>query len=156
MYNSVAASTFAVLCPIPELIHPPKQQLCTHLIVLPHPPLTSAPAHHLSTSYLYEFNYSEDLVWLETYSICHFVSGLFHLPCFEGSFHVVACVRISFLLLNHIPLYRCGYVSVCTKLFLSWSTLCNRVDCSPSGSSVHGILQAKILEWVAMPSSRGS
>ena len=27
---------------------------------------------------------------------------------------------------------------------------------SPPGSSVHGILQAKILEWVAMPSSRGS
>ena len=27
---------------------------------------------------------------------------------------------------------------------------------SPTGSSVHGILQAKILEWVAMPSSRGS
>ena len=30
------------------------------------------------------------------------------------------------------------------------------MDCSPPGSSVHGILQAKILEWVAMPSSRGS
>ena len=30
------------------------------------------------------------------------------------------------------------------------------MDCSPSGSSVHGILQARILEWVAMPSSRGS
>ena len=28
--------------------------------------------------------------------------------------------------------------------------------CSPSGSSVHGILQARILEWVTMPSSRGS
>ena len=30
------------------------------------------------------------------------------------------------------------------------------MDCSPIGSSVHGILQARILEWVAMPSSRGS
>ena len=30
------------------------------------------------------------------------------------------------------------------------------MDCSPPGSSVHGILQASILEWVAMPSSRGS
>ena len=30
------------------------------------------------------------------------------------------------------------------------------VDCSPPGSSVHGILQARILEWVAIPSSRGS
>ena len=30
------------------------------------------------------------------------------------------------------------------------------LDCSPPGSSVHGILQARILEWVAMPSSKGS
>ena len=31
--------------------------------------------------------------------------------------------------------------------------LCDPMDCSPLGSSVHGILQARILEWVAMPSS---
>ena len=30
-------------------------------------------------------------------------------------------------------------------------TLCYRMDCSPPGSSVHGILQARILKWVAMP-----
>ena len=35
-------------------------------------------------------------------------------------------------------------------------TLCNPVDCSLSGSSVHGILQARILEWVAISFSRGS
>ena len=35
-------------------------------------------------------------------------------------------------------------------------TLCNPMDCSPPGSSVHGILQARILEWAAMPSSRSS
>ena len=35
-------------------------------------------------------------------------------------------------------------------------TLCNPMDYSPPGSSVHGILQARILEWVAVPSSRGS
>ena len=33
-------------------------------------------------------------------------------------------------------------------------TLCDPMDCSPPGSSVHGILQARRLEWVAMPSSR--
>ena len=38
----------------------------------------------------------------------------------------------------------------------SYLTLCNPMDCSPPGSSVLGILQARILEWVAMPSSRGS
>ena len=31
----------------------------------------------------------------------------------------------------------------------SYLTLCNRMDCSPSGTSVHGIPQARILEWVA-------
>ena len=35
-------------------------------------------------------------------------------------------------------------------------TLCDPMDCSPPSSSVHGILQARILKWVAMPSSRGS
>ena len=34
--------------------------------------------------------------------------------------------------------------------------LCIPMDCSPPGSSVHKILQARIVEWVAMPSSRGS
>ena len=36
----------------------------------------------------------------------------------------------------------------------SRAQLCDPMDDSPSGSSVQGILQAKILEWVAMPSSR--
>ena len=40
---------------------------------------------------------------------------------------------------------------------LQWClTLCDPMDCSLSGSSVHGILQARILDWVAIPSSRGS
>ena len=35
-------------------------------------------------------------------------------------------------------------------------TLCDPMGCSPPGSSIHWILQARILEWVAMPSSKGS
>ena len=35
-------------------------------------------------------------------------------------------------------------------------TPCNPMDCSPPGSSVHGILQARILEWIAIPFPRGS
>ena len=38
----------------------------------------------------------------------------------------------------------------------SCPTLCNPMDYSPPGSSVHGILQARILEWVAISFSRGS
>ena len=36
----------------------------------------------------------------------------------------------------------------------SCPTLCDPMDCSPPGSSVHGILQAGILEWIAMPSRK--
>ena len=35
-------------------------------------------------------------------------------------------------------------------------TLCDPMDCCPPGSPVHGILQTRMLEWVAMPPSRGS
>ena len=38
----------------------------------------------------------------------------------------------------------------------SYPTLCDSMNCSPPGSSVHGVLQARILEWITMPSSRGS
>ena len=44
----------------------------------------------------------------------------------------------------------------CAKSLQSCMTLCDAMDHSPLGSSVHGILQASILEWVAMTSSRGS
>ena len=42
------------------------------------------------------------------------------------------------------------------KSLQSCPTLYNPMDCSPPGSSVHGILQARVLEWVAMPSSSKS
>ena len=45
-----------------------------------------------------------------------------------------------------------GCVSVCSVI----SILCDPMDCSPLGSSVHGIFQARILEWVAISSSRES
>ena len=35
-------------------------------------------------------------------------------------------------------------------------TLCDPMDCSPPGSSIHGIFQARVLEWVAISFSRGS
>ena len=45
---------------------------------------------------------------------------------------------------------------VCILSSFSHVQLCNPIDCSPPGSPVHGILQARILEWIAMLSSRGS
>ena len=45
---------------------------------------------------------------------------------------------------------------LCAQLPQSCPTLCDHVDYRPPDSSVHGLLQARILGWVAMPSSRGS
>ena len=53
---------------------------------------------------------------------------------------------------NHLLQMVCAVCSVAQSCL----TLCDPMDCSPPGSSVHGMLQARILEWVAMPSSRGS
>ena len=45
---------------------------------------------------------------------------------------------------------------VCVCVCCSNVSDCDSMDCSPPGSSVHGLLQARTLEWFAMPSSRGS
>ena len=48
-----------------------------------------------------------------------------------------------------------SFTEVChAKSFQSCPTLCNRMRCNPLGFSVCGILQARILKWVAIPSSR--
>ena len=60
---------------------------------------------------------------------------------------------VSLCLHNSLRMPWKGKVKV--KLF-SRVRLCDPVDCSPSDSSVHRILQARILEWVAISFSRGS
>ena len=50
------------------------------------------------------------------------------------------------------------YLSIClnAKSLQLCLTLCDPMGCSLPGSPVHGILQARILKWVAMPSSKGN
>ena len=48
------------------------------------------------------------------------------------------------------------HACMCAQLLQSFPALCNPMDGSPPNSSVHEISQARILEWIAMPSSRGS
>ena len=72
----------------------------------------------------------------------------------------------NFFLMLEIEKYKCignerlYFISYCpcvhAKSLQLCPTLCGPMDHSPPGSSVHGILQARILEWVAMSSSRGS
>ena len=49
-----------------------------------------------------------------------------------------------------------GWTSKVCLVAQSSLTVYEAMDCNPPGSSVHGIFQARILEWAAMPSSRGS
>ena len=53
---------------------------------------------------------------------------------------------------HQLPMHACVHA----KWLQSCLTLCKPMDCSLPGSSVHEILQARILEWVVIPSSRGS
>ena len=77
-------------------------------------------------------------------------SDLLYFLVTSRSIHVAAHDVISFFLwLNSSP--ACMPACSVAKLCL---TLCDPVDCSPPGSSVHGILQARILEWVAISFSR--
>ena len=55
-----------------------------------------------------------------------------------------------------IPTLKVKFWKLKVLVSLSSPALCDPVDRSPPGSSVHGILQAKILEWVVIPFSRGS
>ena len=54
---------------------------------------------------------------------------------------------ISAAVSSEVCLHACSVISV---------VMCDRTDYSPPGSSVHGILQARLQAWVAMPSSRES
>ena len=47
-------------------------------------------------------------------------------------------------------IYICIYMYMCAQSFQSCPTLCDPVDHGPPGSSVHGILQTRILEWIAI------
>ena len=64
------------------------------------------------------------------------------------------CISSHFLV--QPALAHCLISSCCCLVAQSCPTLCDPMDCSPPGSSVHGISQARILEWVAISFSRRS
>ena len=93
--------------------------------------------------------------------------------CFTHLANVSNCVFIKYHLLtttiDHttfimlcwlvVPVCVCVCVCVCTHVCVSCSIVSDSLrplDCSLPGSPVHEILQARILEWVAIPFSRGS
>ena len=72
--------------------------------------------------------------------------------CISLERRCISLNRVASTIPLSFPLHEC----MPAKSLLSCPTLCDPMDCSPPGSSVHGILQARILEWVATPSSGGS
>ena len=58
-------------------------------------------------------------------------------------------ISANFILLFECVKPQCGYKSE-NEVTQSCSTLSNPMDCSPPGSSVHGIFQARVLEWGAI------
>ena len=70
----------------------------------------------------------------------------------------VSRYNFQYIYVIHTQTYIYVYVSVCVcvKLLQLCPTLCDSMDYSPPGSSVLGISQARIPEWVAISSSRGS
>ena len=74
---------------------------------------------------------------------CRFMKKINYCCCFKPLCFDMVCYAVR---------AACSHA----KLLQSCPTLCSPVDFSPPGSSVCGIRQARILEWVSMPSSRGS
>ena len=108
----------------------------------------------------------------------HFIShssvgehlGYFHVLAIVNSASVNTEAHVSLWIMvfsGYMPRNKLLYHMVTIFIFLrnsqAWVlhaqlclTLCGPIDCSPSGFSLHGIFQARILEWVAISFSRGS
>ena len=84
-------------------------------------------------------------------SVVFLSSSILYCVCINHCRFLINCVILSS---NFI--YTLVFIIKTFKVAQSHLTLCNPIDCSLTGSSVHGILQAKILEWVAILFSRGS
>ena len=65
-------------------------------------------------------------------------------------------MSINTIIGKQISIYLYAKKCVCAKSLQSCLAFCEPMGCSLPGSCVHGILQARILEWAAVPSSRGS
>ena len=103
-----------------------------------------------SCGHFNSIDFSYPRAWYIFLSVC-VVFNFFH-QCLIVQLtraYVSICVCVCIYIYTHTYIHVCSVSSV-------MSDSLQPKDFSPPGSSVHGILQARILEWVAMPSSRGS
>ena len=75
-----------------------------------------------------------------------------------GQSRCISFIRNNLTHITRGPVFICLFSTVLRARSVTQSclTLRDPMNCSPPGSSVHGIFQARILEWVAISSSRGS
>ena len=97
----------------------------------------NAITHLIDYSNFFMYWEVKKFVWLALLFIMVVWNGTCNV--FEVSVNV-RCISVC----AHVCMLSCGHL------------FCDPMDCSPSGFSVHGIFQARILEWVAISSSRGS
>ena len=119
-------------------------------------PLTKAPSSEFSRSFSHDSRLAHWCSFFALKLCC--LSGLL-CPLVLYKMRKLETVLSSHSLLENVVLPSlcvCVCVCVCAKSLQSCLTLCNPMECSPPGSSVHGISQAGILKWVAIPSFRGS
>ena len=126
----------AVTTTVLEHSHQPRKN-CTHHQLLSTPTHSRQKPNPQATTHLpslYRLAYFGHFIKMLSWNLWPFMAGFFHLAqCFQ-SFSTLS----SLLGAKSCP------------------TLCNPMDGSSPGSSVPGILQVRILEWVAIPYSRGS
>ena len=86
-----------------------------------------------------------------------FMYVLIHDKCFFISQHYLYCINVSLSLqINFSDFISSIFKAIlllCVLVAQSCLTLCNPTDCILTDSSVHGTLQARILEWIAIPFS---
>ena len=114
----------------------------------------------VARSYWQKANLEEELNH-SYYSESHIFNQT-EIPLLHFSSNLLSSQRINVKSLLFSPSLLCCSFSkpavqyVCAQSLQSGPILCNLMDCNTPGSSVHGIVQARILEWVAMHCSRGS
>ena len=105
----------------------------------------SCPSYLSPSSFSSSTSLSKRCLKIATFSASH--------PFSPTHTRILVCVFFS---VSKAPFSLWPNMKSCVSRSIVSHSLCDPVDCSLPGSSLHGILQARILEWVAIPFCRGS
>ena len=106
---------------------------------------------HMCHIYVVQIIYTVCPFWIDCFSLSTILSIIQMAVCVSC---MLWCGYATVSLIVH--LFKSTWLLLVCSVAQSRPTVCDPGDCSPPGSSVHGISQARILEWLAISSSRGS